>query len=68
MKREATRKPTKRTHFQAAPGTCLDCAGDNEGRLKRLPGVLQAHIMSAAGVAVVDHDQRVTVQHQTGGD
>lgn len=49
-----------RTRFRLGEGSCVDCAGDVEGAIGRLPGVWSVEVLTAAGVVVVEHDERVS--------
>ena len=46
------------SRFRVAEG-CLDCAGDLQGTLGRLPGVSAVEVLGAAGIVAVDHDGRL---------
>lgn len=50
----------RESRFRAAPGTCLDCAGDVASELRRLRGVQKVEVMSAIGLVVVRHNGHVT--------
>ena len=57
-----------RSRFRVAEG-CLDCVGDLEGLLGRLPGVSDVEVLGAAGIVQLTHDGRVdlaTVSEQAG--
>lgn len=50
-----------RTRFRVSEGFCVDCAGDLQGAVGRLPGVRSVDVLTAAGIVVVEHDERVSV-------
>ena len=57
-----------RSRFRVAEG-CLDCAGDLEGLLGRLPGVRAVEVLGAAGIVTVTHEgnlEAATVSEQAG--
>ena len=49
------------TRFRVDEGSCVDCAGDVAGALRKLPGVRSVNVLTAAGVVTVEHDERVLV-------
>jgi cation transport ATPase len=51
-----------RVRYRVASGSCLDCAGDVDGMLRRLDGVTEVQVLTTAGVVVVGHDGSVPAE------